>query len=95
MEGYLPKDDFQVFLDMGLARVALCNKKWADAESRYAAVIAEHPDSVYAPQAVYFRGVSEYSQSHDHHVLTRTAEQLAEKYPDSEWRTRSLPWDVD
>ena len=95
LEGYLPKDEFQTYLEMGLARIDLARKAWAEAERRYAAVAADHPDSVYAPQAVYFRGVSKYSQSHDHHDLTRTAAELAERYPNTEWRTRSLPWDSD
>lgn len=92
LEGYLPKDEFRAFLDMGLARVALCNKKWADAESRYAAVASDHPNSIYAPQAVYFRGVSEYSRSHDHLVLTDTAVELKNNYGGNEWQLRSIPW---
>ena len=95
LEGYLPKDDFRAYLETGLARVALARKDWADAEARYAAIAEAHPESVYAPQAIYFRGVSKYSQSHDHHDLTKTAAELEERYPNTEWRSRSLPWDED
>ena len=92
LEGYLPKDEFRLYLEMGLARLALSRKNWAEAQSRYAAIVADHPESVDAPQAVYFRGVSQYSQSHDHLVLTGTAIELKEKYAGNEWQLRSIPW---
>ena len=88
----MSRDEFQAFLEMGLARLALGRKNWAEAERRYAAVAENYPGSAYAPQAVYFRGVSRYSASHDHNELGDTAKTLAETYPDSEWRLRSLPW---
>jgi hypothetical protein len=34
LEGYLPKEEFQANLEMGLARVAFTRKDWADAERR-------------------------------------------------------------
>jgi len=41
IEGYLPKNWFRARLEMGLARVAFMQKKWADAEKIYAAVAEE------------------------------------------------------
>ena len=92
LEGYLPKDDFRTFLEMGLARVAFIKKGWADAERRYTAVIDNQPDSYYAPQAVYYRGVSRYSASHDAAELAKTGKVLTEQYPGNEWQLRSIPW---
>jgi hypothetical protein len=92
LEGYLPKDDFRAFLEMGLARLAFVRKDWADAEQRYAAVIEEHPNSFYAPEAVYYRGVSRYSASHDAAELANTGALLTEGYPGTEWQLRSIPW---
>ena len=93
LEGYLSPDEFRAHLEMGLARVALARKDWAQAESRYSAIAESYPDSKYAPQAVYFRGVSRYSASHDGADLKATADALADKYPETERRMRSLPWD--
>jgi outer membrane protein assembly factor BamD (BamD/ComL family) len=92
LEGYLPKDDFRAFLEMGLARLAFITKDWADAERRYAAVIEDHPNSFYAPEAVYYRGVSRYSASHDAGELANTGALLTERYPATEWQLRSIPW---
>lgn len=77
---------------MGLARVALSKKNWAEAETRYDAVLRNHPDSIYAPQAVYYRGVSRYSASHESAELASTANDLKENYAGDQWQLRSLPW---
>ena len=92
LEGYLPKDDFQAFLEMGVARVAFMTKEWGEAERRYGDIIGRHPDSPYAPEAVYYKGVSRYSASHDGAALAETAAELIERFPDNEWQQRSIPW---
>jgi hypothetical protein len=58
-------------------------------------VLNEFPDSQFAPQAVYYRGVSRYSGSHDHNELGNTAKTLAERFPGDEWQLRSIPWASD
>jgi thioredoxin-related protein len=78
LEGYLPKNEFRAFLEMGLARVDFMQKKWSN--------------SKFAAEAIYYRGVSRYSQSHDSGDLAATAQVLADKYTGSEWQLRSLPW---
>ena len=92
VEGYLPRDEFRAHLEMGLARVAFMNKRWADAEQRYAQVVERYPDSKVAPEAVYWRGVSHYKASNDHTVLGEVAEQFEQKYRDSVWALKALPW---
>lgn len=92
LEGYLPRDEFRVHLQMGLARLALVKKDWAEAERRFDDIAENHPDSEFAAQAVYYRGVSRYSASHDGTDLTDTAVTLRDKYEGDQWQLRSLPW---
>jgi len=92
LEGYLPKEEFRVSLDMGLARVAFMNKQWVVAEEQYASIIDRHPDSTFAPEAVYYRGVSRYKPTNDHTVLGEVSKTFTEKYQDSDWAMRSIPW---
>ena len=77
---------------MGLARLALVKKKWAEAERRYNDVAENYPNSKYAPQAVYYRGVSRYSVSHESSDLGNTAITLKERYEGDQWQLRSIPW---
>jgi TolA-binding protein len=92
LEGYLPKEEFSANLEMGLARVAFMNKDWADAERRYTKIIEHHPDSKFAPEAVYWQGVSHYKATNDHEILSEVAETFKQKYQDSIWALKSLPW---
>ena len=92
LEGYLPKDEFSVNLQMGLARVAAMRKDWAEAEKRYASVVENHPDSHYVPEAVYWRGVSRYQGSHDHTALGEVAQTFTREYQDSLQALKSQPW---
>ena len=92
LEGYLPREEFHAYLELGLARVAFMKKDWAAAEKHFSSVLEQYPDSKFAPEAIYYKGVSRYSASHDSAELANTASTLAEKFPGNEWQLRSLPW---
>ncbi len=92
IEGYLPKDEFRAQLEMGLARIAFMHKQWADAEQRYTQVVERYPGTAAAPEAVYWRGVSQYKRTNDHTVLGGVAEQLTQKYQDSMWAKKASVW---
>lgn len=92
IEGYLSKDEFRAHLEMGLARIAFMNKKWADAEQRYSQVAERYPETMVAAEAVYWRGVSRYKQTNDHTALGEVPEQLKEKYSESIWALKASVW---
>jgi hypothetical protein len=92
LEGYLSRDEFRVFLEMGLARVAFMRKNWATARSIYDSILSTFPYSKFAAEAIYYRGVSQYSTSHDHKDLTPVAEELFDKQRGSIWAMKSEPW---
>lgn len=92
LEGYLSKNEFRAFLEMGLARVAFMQKNWADAERLYGGVAEGYPDSRFAAEAIYYRGVSRYSATHDGAELAAVAETFKNKYHDSIWALKSVPW---
>ncbi len=50
-----------------------------------------HPDTDYAPQAVYCAGVSKYKGG-DASALPATARQLASRYGDTSWAKKSSVW---
>ena len=93
LEGYLPRDEFRAQLELGLARVAFMSKAWAEAESRYTAVLDKYPDSKAAPDALYWKGVSHYKTTNDHTVLGELPGQFQAKYPDSIEALKALGWE--
>ena len=92
LEGYLPKRDFYAALTGGLGRIAFVQKKYGDAERWYDGVVTRFGDSHFAAEAMYWRGVSQYSGTHDHTVLGAVAEELREAYPSSVWAEKAIPW---
>jgi outer membrane protein assembly factor BamD (BamD/ComL family) len=92
IEGYLPKDEFEAQLEMALARIAFKEKRWADAERTYGVVMKKFRNTSALPEAIYWRGVSNYKGTGDHTVLGQTAKELQEKAPDSVWAKRAIPW---
>lgn len=91
IEGYLPKEEFRAQLELGLARVAFMNKRWADAERRYTDVLDRYPESAAAPEALYWKGVSHYKATNDHTVLGDLPGEF-QKYPDSIWALKTIAW---
>ncbi len=83
IEGYLPKNEFRAQLEMALARIAAMHKRWKDAEQRYAAIVERYGDTAVGAEALYWRDVAKYSQTHEHGPLQSVARELAEKFPDS------------
>ena len=92
LEGYLTKDEFRAWLEMGSARVAFMHKQWAEAERRYTEVAERYPDSQAAPEAVYWKGVSHYKATHDNTALGAVADELKQKYQDSVWAEKASVW---
>ncbi len=92
IEGYLPKDEFRAQLEIGLARIAFKEKRWADAERIYGEVVDLFSTTSSAPEAIYWRGVSHYKGTNDHTVLGTVAQELQQKAPESVWAKKAIPW---
>ena len=91
-EGYFPNREFRARLEMGLARIAFMHKQWAEAERRYAEVVERYSNTIAAPEAIYWRGVSRYKATNDHAALSKIADELKEKYQGSVWTLKASIW---
>lgn len=92
IEGYLPTYEFTAQLENALGRVAFTNKNYPEAIRWYGDVIQRFPQSAAAPEAVYWRGVSEYRNTNDHTVLSKITDDLQKNYPNSIWAAKAIPW---
>jgi TolA-binding protein len=79
-------------LTSGLGRIAFVNKKYADAERWYDAVVARFAHSHSAPGAMYWRAVAHYKATGDHTVLSKVAEELLSTYPSCVSASKAIPW---
>ena len=92
LEGYLPKKEFRAQLEMALARLSVMRKEWPGAEKRFAHVYETYGDTSVGPEALYWRNVSQYSQSHEAGPLQNVARELKQRYPHSVWTTKASVW---
>ncbi len=90
-EGYLPADEFIGQLELAVARSAFQRELWADAERLFREVADKHPNTDFAPQAVYYAGVSKYKGG-DASALPATARTLEARYGDTSWAKKSSVW---
>jgi hypothetical protein len=92
IEGFLPKNDFLAQLMIGLAKSAFAQGDFAGAERWYDQVLERFPDTDAAPEAQYWRGVSEYKERGDAGALVATAERFAQRYGNTEWAKKASVW---
>lgn len=92
LEGYLTNEDFLAALESGLGRIAFVHKKYQEAAGWYDQVATRRAKSHSAPGAMYWRAVSRYKATNDHTVLGKVAEELRQKYPNSVWASKAIPW---
>ena len=67
----------------------LRGKKYTQAESLFKAVFDKHPRSQFAPEALYYRGVSRYLESHEVDQLKEDWITLQRFYPQDAWSLRA------
>jgi hypothetical protein len=92
IEGFLPVDDFLAHLTLGLGKAAFQRGAFDEAERWFRAVVAEHPESEPAPEALYWEGVARYKGKGDASALADTARAFATSYTDSAWAKKASVW---
>src|SRR5437660_9247871 len=65
VEGYLPPQEFVARLSLGVGRFLLDGKRFADAAGRFEGVVARHPGTPQAAEALYWLGVARYKEARD------------------------------
>ncbi len=89
VEGWLPPSEFVAMLGVARGQYFLRGKKYTEAEPLFKAVFEQHPRSHFAPEALYYRGVSRYLNSHEVDELKEDWIMLQRFYPQSAWSIRS------
>ncbi len=92
--GFLPPDDLIASLMLGMGKTDFDTGDFNDAVIHFDRVLADFPQSSFAPEAVYLRGVSRFKASHDAVALKQAYEKLTADYPASEWAKRAEPYSL-
>ena len=95
VEGFLEADELLAQLKLGLGKIAFHEKRWSDAEHTFEDVMARHPNTDTAAEALYWAGVSRYKASGDARELAQTAAAFTTRYQDSTWAKKASIWKAD
>ena len=89
VEGWLPASELLAMLETARGQYYLRSKKYDEAAASFKAVFDKYPFSVYAPQALYYRGVGRYLATHEVEALKEEWILLQRFYPSSGWAVKS------
>lgn len=92
IEGYLDADELLGQLMLGAAHIAFAEKRFDDAERRYAEIVEKLPNTDAAPAGQYWTGVSKYKGTNDGSALAATAKAFQQRYGDTTWAKKASIW---
>jgi TolA-binding protein len=87
--GFIPPEDFLALQAFGRAQAAIYDGDFDLAAATLRQGLSDHPESIFAPQLVYWRGVAEFNATRDRDLLIGSWAELREKWPESEWTMRT------
>jgi len=89
VEGWLPASEYSAMLMIAHGHYFLCHKRYKNAGELFQKVWDKFPHSTFAPEALYYLGVSGYMESHKVENLTSPWRILQGYCPQSTWAIRS------
>ena len=92
IEGFLPAEDLLGQLELALGDWAVSRKDWKEAERWFGSAVAAYPNTDAAPEALYWRGVARYSETHDPKELKELGHEFRQRYQDTGWAKRASIW---
>jgi outer membrane protein assembly factor BamD (BamD/ComL family) len=89
VEGWLPPSDYSAMLMVAHAHYFLHHKNFQKARDLFQTVWDKYPQSEFAPEALYYLGVSRYKDSNKGDELIEGWRVLQRFHPESTWAIRS------
>jgi TolA-binding protein len=81
--GVIPAFALMPLLDLGEALVGLRRGRFKEALELLEGLVNQHPDSVFAPEALWWLGAVQQVAKGDEKALGRTRQLILERYPGS------------
>lgn len=91
-EGFLPPDEMVAWMLLGQARIGFDSDQYNEAVIHLNTLLNGYPESPFAPEAVFLRGVARFKASHDPQNLKAAYLALQKEYPGSLWHKKAEPY---
>jgi tetratricopeptide (TPR) repeat protein len=90
--GFMAPDDFIASQLLGMGKSAFELEQFDRAIEDFNSLLSMYSKTEYAAEAIYFRGVSQYKNSHNPKPLREAYDKLSAEYPNNEWTKRAYPY---
>ncbi len=90
--GFSSPEEFIPSLELALAKADFNLDHIEECKMHLDLILNDHPKSLSAPEAVYLKGVTNYKLSGEAGPLKDAYNKLKDRYPDSEWTQRAMPY---
>lgn len=90
--GFLPPEELVPSVWLGIAKCHFDAGRFQEAISALDRILQDHSRSEAAAEAIYWRGVALYKQTHQPRHLKEAYERLQAHWPSSEWTKRAQPY---
>jgi len=90
--GFLGPDELIPSLLLGIGKSFFESEKFPEAIEALNKLIADHPQSASAPEAMFLLGVAKYKNTHDPMPLRHAYDRLTAEFPGNEWTKRAFPY---
>jgi tetratricopeptide (TPR) repeat protein len=90
--GFLGPDEFIASQILGMGKTFFDLEKYNDAIAAFNSLLEMFPQSECAAEAIFYRGVAQYKNTHDPKPLREAYDRLSGEYPNTEWTKRAYPY---
>jgi hypothetical protein len=90
--GFLAPEELIPMILLGVGKTHFDREEFEQAIASLDELLKDYSQSDSCPEAIYYRGVSQYKSSHDAAPLKQAYEKLHSEYPSSEWAKRAAPY---
>ncbi|GAB4442687.1 MAG: hypothetical protein OHK0040_13670 [bacterium] len=90
--GYISPQEFIPSILLGMGKAFFELGKFREAINDFSKIIEGYPKSKFCPEAMYYKGVSGYKNTHDPSHLKSAYEMLKKNFPESDWTLRAEPY---
>jgi hypothetical protein len=90
--GFLPPLELIPSIMLGMGKTHFDRDRFQEAIAIFDSIINEYPYTNSAPEAIFFKGVSQYKSSHEPKHLKEAYQLLQTRYHYSEWSRRAYPY---
>ncbi len=90
--GFLPPEELMASVLLGIGKMFFDVGKYQEAIQVLDKVVDQYEKSGAAPEAIFVRAVAQFKTTNETSHLKKAYEILKEKYPESEWAKRALPY---